>query len=375
MITIEKIDTKNKAHVNRFIKFPHLLYSKHHQWVPPPFIDSKLYLNRKKHPFYEHSSADFFIALNNGEDVGRIAVLENVPYNQYHQKKIAQFYFFDCQNDIDIAKALFNQAYEWAHKKRLTQIVGPKGMGPLDGYGILIEGFMHRQMMTMMNYNYPYYPQIMQDLEFKKEVDFVSCYLNTETFHLPERIHQIANRVQTRGTLNIRTFRTKRELSIWSGKIGTAYNNAFVDNWEYYPLSENEIKFVLDNILLVADPRLIKVIINKDQVVGFLFAFPDISAALQRAKGNLFPFGLVDMLIEMRRTKWVAINGAGILPQFQGRGGNALLYSEMEKTIRDYNFTHADLTQVAETAVQMRNDLVNLGGEIYKTHRVYSKNI
>jgi len=126
---------------------------------------------------------------------------------------------------------------------------------------------------------------------------------------------------------------------------------------------------------LVADPRLIKVIINKDQVVGFLFAFPDISAALQRAKGNLFPFGLVDMLIEMRRTKWVAINGAGILPQFQGRGGNALLYSEMEKTIRDYNFTHADLTQVAETAVQMRNDLVNLGGEIYKIHRVYSKNI
>lgn len=375
MITIEKIDTKNKAHVNRFIKFPHILYSKHHQWVPPPIIDSKLYLNRKKHPFYEHSSADFFIALNNGEDVGRIAVLENVPYNQYHQKKIAQFYFFDCQNDIDIAKALFNQAYEWAHKKRLTQIVGPKGMGPLDGYGILIEGFMHRQMMTMMNYNYPYYPQIMQDLEFKKEVDFVSCYLNTETFHLPERIHQIANRVQTRGTLNIRTFRTKKELSIWSGKIGTAYNNAFVDNWEYYPLSENEIKFVLDNILLVADPRLIKVIINKDQVVGFLFAFPDISAALQRAKGNLFPFGLVDMLIEMRRTKWVAINGAGILPQFQGRGGNALLYSEMEKTIRDYNFTHADLTQVAETAVQMRNDLVNLGGEIYKIHRVYSKNI
>ena len=75
----------------------------------------------------------------------------------------------------------------------------------------------------------------------------------------------------------------------------------------------------------------------------------------------------------MRRTKWVAMNGAGILPEFQGRGGNALLYSEMEKTVSEFGFEHADLTQVAETAVQMRSDLVNLGGKLYKTHRVYGK--
>jgi hypothetical protein len=96
---------------------------------------------------------------------------------------------------------------------------------------------------------------------------------------------------------------------------------------------------------------------------------------LQKARGRLLPFGLLNILLDKRRTKWVAMNGAGILPEFQGRGGNALLYSEMEKTVKEFGFAHADLTQVADTAVQMRSDLVNLGGQLYKTHRVYGKEL
>ena len=154
-----------------------------------------------------------------------------------------------------------------------------------------------------------------------------------------------------------------------------AYNKSFFDNWEYYPLTDNEINFILDTILTVADPRLIKVITHDNDAVGFLFGFPDLSSALQKAKGRLLPFGIIHLLIEMRRTKWIALNGAGILPEFQGRGGNALLYAEMENTIHDNDFEHADLTQVGETAVQMRQDLVNLGGEPYKNHRVYRKEL
>jgi hypothetical protein len=106
-----------------------------------------------------------------------------------------------------------------------------------------------------------------------------------------------------------------------------------------------------------------------------LFAFPDVSAALQRWGGRLFPFGIIDLLIEFRRTKWVAINGAGILPEYQGRGGNALLYTEMEKTVREAGFQHADLTQVAESARQMRRDLENIGGVAYKNHRVFVREV
>lgn len=375
MVTIEPISTESKRDVQRFVSFPYRLYAGHPQWVPPLLGDARMFLNRQKHPFYEHSDADFFVAVQDGEVVGRIAALENKPYNRYHDKKQAQFYLFDLVEDQAVADALFARVFEWARARGLNQVVGPKGFGPLDGYGLQIEGFEHRQMMTMMNYNFAYYPRLVEALGFRKEVDFVSCYLGANAFKLPERVHRIAERVQRRGTLNVKRFRNKRELVRWGIRIGHAYNQAFINNWEYYPLTDREVAFVIDNIMVIADPRLIKIITHDDDVVGFLFAFPDVSAALQRARGHLFPTGILHLLRNVRNTDWVALNGAGILPEFQGRGGNALLYSEMEKTMHEFNFAHADLTQVAESAVQMRADLVNLGGKPYKNHRVFIKDI
>ena len=375
MVTIEQIDTRNKQHVRRFVRIPYRLYANHPQWVPPLFIDAEMQLNRAKHPYYEHSDADFFIAVRDGRDVGRIAALENKRFNAYHKTRQAQFYLFDCENDPEAANALFDAVFAWARARQLDRVVGPKGFGALDGYGIQVEGYEHRQMMTMMNYNYDYYPRLVEAIGFTKEVDFVSCYLSSTDFQIPEVVHRIAERAQKRGTLRVLRFKNKRELVSWADRIGQAYNKSFVNNWEYYPLTDREIKFILDNLLMVADPRLIKIITHNDDAVGFVFAFPDVSAALQRARGHLLPFGLPDLLIEMRRTPWVALNGGGILPEFQGIGGNALLYSEMEKTIREFQFKHADLTQVAETAVQMRQDLINVGAKPYKNHRVYQRAI
>ena len=375
MITIERVDTSSKAQVRRFVSVPYRLYAAHPQWVPPLLMDARMVLNRQKHPFYEHSDAEFFIAVRDGRDAGRLAALENRRYNEYHGTHQVQFYLFECEDDQEAASALFERLFEWARARGLNEVVGPKGFGALDGYGLLVEGFEHRQMMTMMNYNYRYYPRLVEALGFEKKVDFVSCYLNANTYRMPDRVHSIAKRVQQRGTLQVRRFASKRELVRWAPRIGQAYNDAFVQNWEYYPLSKNEITFLVDNLMTVANPRLIKVITHGEDVIGFLFAFPDLSAALQRARGRLLPLGIVDLLLELRRTRWVALNGAGILPQLQGRGGNALLYSEIDKTVREFGFLHADLTQVAETAVQMRRDLENLGGKPYKTHRVYTRRL
>lgn len=371
MITVRKLDTRSKADVNAFVDFPYRLYHDHPMWVPPPKLDMRSYLNRDKHPFFEHSDGDFFVAVHDDRVVGRVVALENRRYNEYHDKRQAQFYFFDSEDDQEIADALFGRVFEWARERGLDQVIGPKGMGPLDGYGMLVKGFEHRQTMTMMNYNYPYYPEMMEKVGFRKEVDFVSHYAHISEFRMPERVHRIAERVQERKSLRVFNPKNKRQLRAWKERLGRTYNQSFVENWEYYPLTDNEIAYVIDTVITFADPRYIKLIIHEDDVVGFLLAFPDVSAALQRANGRLFPFAIFDLFLEMRRTDWVAINGAGILPDYQGRGGNALLYSEMEKTLRGSGFEHADFTQVAESAVQMRRDLENLGGKAYKNHRVF----
>ena len=249
-------------------------------------------------------------------------------------------------------------------------------MGPLDGYGVQVLGQEHRQTMTMLVYNFAYYQSLVEALGFVKEVDFVSCYLPADNFKIPERVGRIAQRAMERGHLQVKHFKNKKELVQWAPRIGEAYNKAFVRNWEYYPFTPREIDFVVENIMTVADHRLIKVIVHDEDVVGFLFAFHDVSASLQRAKGKLNPFTLVDLLLEMRRTNMVAVNGMGILPEFQGHGGNAILYYEMGQTLLGFNqFQHVEMTQVAETTEQMRADLKNLNGVEYKNNRVYRKTL
>ena len=384
MLTIEKIDTTNKSQTRRFVDMPYHLYADCPQWVPPIRLDMYEQLDRNKHPFYEHSECDFFLAVKDGKDVGRITAIENRSYNNYHNERVCFFYHYEAEDNFEISVALFDAVEKWATERNLVTIMGPKGLGPLDGYGIQVEGFEHRQMMTMMLYNHPYIVEHIEKLGFQKEVDFVSCYIGKEKLKVSERVHRIADRVQERGKLRVLRFKNKKELSDCAPRIGIAYNNTFVENWEYYPLSDKEVDYILESILTIADPRLVKILVHGEKVIGFLLGFADISEAIQKSGGYLLPsrekllaFGILNILYDLKfhKSNWIALNGMGVLPGYQGRGGNALLYSEMEKTVGEYNFEFAEMTQIAESATQMRSDLINLGGIPYKNHRVYRKDI
>ncbi len=383
MLKIETIDSNKRSDVIWFYKIPFPIYSACPQWVPPLWADLSIQLNRKKHPFYEHSDADFFVAVRDGKDVGRIAALENKPYNKYHGRNLATFFLFEAVDDPEVADALFGKVFEWARQRGLDSVMGPKGFGPLDGYGMLVDGFEHRQTMMMSSYNHAYYRRTMERLGFQKEVDFISCSIPRVQVTLPDRIRRLGARIEKRGTFSVHNFQSNKVMMTWMPRFIDTYNKAFTKNWEYYPLSEREVKFVADNIFQLISHDLIKIITHKEEVVGFVLAFPDVSAALQRTRGYIpffafldsipSPKAILDILLEVNRTDWIALNGAGILPEFKGLGGNVLLYLEMEKSLNSHRqqFKWGELCQVAETAVEMRADLINIGGKPYKNHRVY----
>ena len=340
-------------------------------WVPPLRHDGFLALDPKRHPFYEHSDAAVLVARADGRDVGRLAVLEHRPYNAAHGTRQASFTLFECDRDAAAASALFHRAFEWARSRGLDRIVGPRGLTALDGYGVLVDGFEHRQLMSMTTYNPEYYAPLLEGVGFTKEVDFVSFALRRDTFAMPEAVKRAGARAARE--LRILRFQSRAALIRAARQIGETYNQAFVNNWEYYPLGRREVDFVVDQVRPLADARLMTFIAAGERVVGFLLAFPDVSAALQRMKGRLTPWGVASLLLERRRTRAVALNGAGIIPRYQGHGGNALLYLQIERAIRESHFDTAELPQVAETAVRMRRDLALLGARPIKTHRVYTR--
>jgi hypothetical protein len=362
----------NTGQVERFVALPFRLYQDCPQWVPPLVSDQKLQLDRRRYPFYEHSDADFFIAERAGRDVARIAVLENRHYNAHWGSRTAFFYLFESEDDPAAADAVFAAAEDWARRRGLDKMVGSKGFLQGDGIGILVEGFEHRPAVGIP-YNHAYYARLIEARGYTRQRDFLSAHLPGDA-RLPEKVVQIAERMRERRGFSIKTFASKRELREWAPRIVRVYNDAFVENWEFNPITPNEGRIIGERMIQIADPKLIKLVIKGDTIAGFLLGFPDISEGIQKAKGRLWPLGWYWLWREFGRTRWINLNGAGILPAYRGLGVNAILYAEMEKTIREGAFLHADIVQMEESVLTVA-DAVNLGATVHKRHRIYEKTL
>ena len=373
---IIEIDPSNKHDDQLFLDLPFQIYRQTPQWVPPLEMDARRMLNRRSHPFYDHSQAAFFLAFN-GEDrrevTGRLAVLDNRHYNEFNHERTAFFYLFECENDPEAASGLFDSAVTWACKRGLKQLYGPKGFTALDGMGMLVKGFEHRPAMGIP-YNLPYYPDLMEGAGFTTAGDTLSGYLNRST-QFPEKVHLVSKAVQEKRGLTIARYSKRRDLQSLVPKLRNLYNASIEGTPGNSPLTDDEALTMADQLLWFADPRLIKIVMKDDEPVGFLFAYPDISAAIQRTRGRLFPLGWADLLLELRRTNWININGAGMVEKYRGLGGTAILFSEMQKSVMEGRYEHAEIVQIGADNERMQNEMRNFGIDFYKTHRMYKKDI
>jgi hypothetical protein len=364
------IDTANRRQVEAFLDLPFRLYRDVPQWVPPLRSEARLMLNRGRHPYFRHSEAAFLLVEDApGHAVGRVAILDNHVYNEYNKEHTAFFFLFECENNREAARALWEAGFSWARARGLNLIYGPKGMTPFDGLGMLVRGFEHRPAFGI-SYNFPYYPVLMEAAGFRTRNDIVSGYLGGN-YRLPQRVHDVAAAVQRRRGLRVVRYRSRRDLRALVPQLQILYNSALGGGEGGVPLNDEEVGALASQLLWFADPRLIKIVMKDEQPVGFLFAYPDVSAAVQRTHGRMWPLGWVDMLLELRRTKWININGAGIIEKYRGLGGTALLFSELEKSVHEGGFAHADLVQVGMENDKMQRELADLGIDFYKMHRMY----
>jgi hypothetical protein len=377
---VRQIDTESARDVRKFVWFPFTLYRTCDQWVPPLVSSVKLALNRKRHPFYRHSDAAFFLAEDTQGVVGRIGVFDNRRYNEYKAAagghgdpplyaKVAFFYYFDTVDDVEVVRGLVQAARAWAKDRGLELLMGPKGMLRSDAYGVLVEGFEHMAGMGMP-YNYPYYAGLLEAAGLQKEIDYLSGYMVAED-QVPERLFRLAERIKQRSDYWVKSFKTKRELREWIPAVQRVNNEAFTQVWGYYPIDDAEVRMIGEQMLQASDPRMLKLVMAGEDIAGFAFVFPDIAEALKAVNGRLWPVGWVRVLIALRRTRRLLGNGVGLLPEHQGLGASALLYAELHDTLRARGGDYCEFVQAMETNIKSLADMTMLGVRWHKRHRVY----
>ncbi len=353
----------------QFLHLPFRLYANVTQWVPPLLHEAQRMLDRRRNPFFRHGRAIFLLAIHDGQARGRLAVLINDLYNQYNRETTAFIYLFECENDLQVAEALFAAGKDWAKSQGMSRLVGPKGFTVFDGIGLLTRGFEHRPAFGLP-YNPPYYPELLEKVGFVRERELLSGYLD-ERIQFPARIHEVAELLKKRRGLHVARYHNWQELRALIPHLKQLYNNALSGTQGNAPLTDEDVKGLADQMLWFADPSLIKIVMKGDQPVGFLLAHPDVSAAVQRIRGQVFPLGWVALWRELRRTRWININGAGMIEGYRGLGGTALLFSEMYKTVVESRYRFADIVQVGVENVNMLREMRDLGIDFYKEHCLY----
>jgi GNAT superfamily N-acetyltransferase len=295
--------------------------------------------------------------------------MNNQNYNQFNKSKTALFGLFECRDSQQAADELFTAGKAWAKKQGLTAVIGPRGLTPGDGGGVLIEGFKEKSIMGIP-YNYPYYDRLLRNYGFMKNTDYLSGYFNRNDT-LDVRYRRVAYRLADRRGFIIKSFYSQRDLNLWINRILDAHRLAFSENHTYFPPSDDETSYLLQTLKKVVDHRLIKIVLKDDQIAGFLLCLPDLSDALRKSKGRLLPWGWYHLLREKKRSKQINVNLIAVMPRYRGLGVLAILYTSLADTFFRSGYDRIELVTVEEKNSKAMNENNYLGAHWYKRHRDY----
>lgn len=375
-VEIKKVNSK--ADLKRFIRFNYEFYKENKYAVPDLYDDMLNTFSPSKNAAFEFCEADYFLAYREGKIVGRVAAIINHRANEQWKKKTVRFGWIDFIDDIEVSRALIDTVKQWGKERGMDCLEGPLGFTDMDAEGMLIEGF--DQLSTMATiYNYPYYPQHMEQLGLEKSADWVEMKIYVPD-SIPEKHKRISDIIARKYNLHIRKLTSKREV-MRSGighQIFRLINDAYAPLFNFSRMTERQIDQYVKMYVPVLDLRMVSLVENEqNEIVAVGISMASLSEALQKAKGRLFPFGWFYLLRALlwKRPKMLDLLLVGVRPDYQNKGVNALLFTDLIPVYQQLGFEYAESNPELEQNDKVQNQWQYFKTEQHKRRRCYKQSI
>jgi len=369
---IEVVPVKTKKDLNDFIKLPWKIYKNDPQWVPPLISQQKATFNKKKHPFFEHSEADFFLARKGKEAVGSIVAILNNRHNKVHEENVGFFGFFESVQDYAVAEKLLDTVMDWAKNKNLDYIRGPENYSQNEVSGLVIDGF-DTPPVILMAHNPLYYKDFLEQYGFTKAMDMWAYCMDKST-QIPERVVKVVERIKARSDVTFRNI-NKKILNKEIEKVKFVYNHAWEKNWGFVPLTDHEIDYIAEELKPIVDPDIVFFAEKDGEPIGFSLAAPDINQALKKINGRLFPFGIFKLLYHTKKINRVRVIIMGVINEYRNKGIDSVFYLDTYRKAIAKGYNWGEFSWILETNDPMNTALRNIGAKVYKTYRIYEKKV
>lgn len=322
------LEVSSRKELKDFIAFPEKLYKDSQNWVNALWKDEYDTLLKDKNPAFEYCEAWYFVAKNGNETVGRVAAIVNHNANRDWNEKYMRFGWLDFVDDMEVSAALMGKVEELAVKMEMTAVNGPFGFTDMDREGLLVEGFENRGSFTTL-YNFPYYKDHLEKLGYIKDADWHQREYDVPA-EVPDKLRQYSQIIQKRYNVKLLEPVSRKRLRKYGIGLFEAYNKAFVPLYGFSPLNQRQIESYVDQFLPMINFDLIAIVINnEDKVVAFAITMPNVSLALKKCRGKLFPFGFLHILKALKSYEFVDMLMIGVVPEYQQKGLNAVIFDHL----------------------------------------------
>jgi len=376
----EIIKADGPAEVKRFLDLPYDLYRGQTAWAPPLRLERKEQLDPNKNPAARTLDRQLFLAIKDGQDVGRIAAFINPVHDTHHDTETAFFGYYDAVDTPEILSALLTTAQEWAMAKGRKRMVGPAQWGVNEEVGLLVDGFDHPNVL-LMSYGRPYYRPAVEAAGFVKAIDMLAFQAAIhEGYPRPKMTRMMVDYAKKSDAI---TWRPLNKADFMS-EIGLAmhiFNDAWSENWGFLPFPDEDIQHLAKEMKpLIAPERFLMGSID-GELAAFLCLLPDINELAQGFDGKLLPFNWAKLLYRLKsqKARQARIPLMGLRRKYHNtRKGLALVAALCEESFevaRQAGFTHCELSWILEDNEGMIAICEQASAKPYKTYRMYEKQL
>lgn len=362
------------ADIERFLDVPARVYANDPNWVAP-IRSSEAKKLAPDNPFLAYGKLQAFIALADGEPVGRVVAAVNQRLIDVEKKPLGLFGFFECINQFDVAQALLTAATDWLRQQGMTEVRGPIDLSTHNDCLFLVDGF-DTQPMVMMPYNPAYYPEFMEKMGWHKAKDAYAYDFPLDE-GLPSKFEK-AYRIAKQSGVTFRPLNTKGEAFEQDARaLYRLFTEAFANNWSSTPRTEEEFLEEAKELQQLVDPDVFPVAEVNGKMVGFFMGLPDYNIALKRLNGKFNWWGILKFLWYRRQIDQGRVIAICSLPEYRRKMVPlALIYLGMRGGIKKGKpYKRAELSWVWEDNMPSRRLIEASGGKLYKTYRIYEKSL
>lgn len=374
--TVKAVQTKRQ--MDDFVKLPRKIYKGNSCYVPDMESDVRGWFDPKHNPGLQHSEVAPFVAYDErGEVVGRIVGIINRKANEIWNGSCVRFGWIEFVDDTDVSAALLKAVEDWGRSKGMDSIQGPLGISDFDKEGMLIEDF-DKMGSAITIYNPPYYPEHMVQHGFGKEVDWIQVKIEIPK-EVPARFARVQKLVEEMYGLKVKKLTPKEVFKEGYGrKIFRLLNEAYSQLFGYTPHSDEEADAFVSQYIKMLDLKMLPMVEDeKGDLIACSITMPNLSRALQKSKGRMFPLGWYHLLraLKFKHEDEVELLLIAVHPEWQALGINALIFADLIPVFNEKGFRSAETGPMLEDNLKVLTQWKALNPTIYKRRRCFSKEI